>query len=193
MKLSDLLTGLAPLDRAHGAIEARRHADSRKVKRGDVFVAVPGTKADGFPSPRRRAAAPRRVGERDRRSCRRARFVQVDNAGGRSRCWRRDSIRASRGDRGGDRHQRQDLGRGLHPADLGGARHRGRQRRHHRRRDAEARGLRLADHARSGRPASHAVELAGEGVTHLAIEASSHGLDQHRSTACASRRRASPI
>ena len=36
-------------------------------------------------------------------------------------------------------------------------------------------------------------ELAGEGVTHLAIEASSHGLDQHVSTAYAWRRAPSPI
>jgi UDP-N-acetylmuramoyl-L-alanyl-D-glutamate--2,6-diaminopimelate ligase len=45
---------------------------------------------------------------------------------------------------------------------------------------AEARGLRLADHAGSDRAASQLDEIAGEGVTHLAFEASSHGLDQHR-------------
>jgi UDP-N-acetylmuramoyl-L-alanyl-D-glutamate--2,6-diaminopimelate ligase len=49
MKLSDLLTGLAPLDARTGALDAAGvTADSRKVKRGDVFVAVPGTKADGL-------------------------------------------------------------------------------------------------------------------------------------------------
>ena len=47
MKLSDLLTGLAPLDARTGALDAAGvTADSRKVKRGDVFVAVPGTKTD---------------------------------------------------------------------------------------------------------------------------------------------------
>src|ERR1700704_401076 len=49
MKFSELLTGLASLDPRTGAIDAAGvTADSRKVKRGDVFVAVPGTKADGL-------------------------------------------------------------------------------------------------------------------------------------------------
>jgi len=49
MKLSELFTGLASLYARSGAIEATGvTADSRKVKRGDVFVAVPGTKADGL-------------------------------------------------------------------------------------------------------------------------------------------------
>src|SRR5213076_267241 len=49
MKLSELLTGLASLDARTGALVAAGvTADSRKVKRGDVFVAVPGTKADGL-------------------------------------------------------------------------------------------------------------------------------------------------
>jgi len=49
MTLSELLTGLASLDPRTGAIDAAGvTADSRKVKRGDVFVAVPGTKADGL-------------------------------------------------------------------------------------------------------------------------------------------------
>ena len=44
MTLSDLLTGLAPLDARTGAIAAKGvTSDSRKVQRGDVFVAVPGT------------------------------------------------------------------------------------------------------------------------------------------------------
>ena len=49
MKLSDLLTGLAPLDARTGAVEVTGVTmDSRKVKRGDVFVAVPGTRTDGL-------------------------------------------------------------------------------------------------------------------------------------------------
>jgi UDP-N-acetylmuramoyl-L-alanyl-D-glutamate--2,6-diaminopimelate ligase len=49
MTLSELLTGLALLDPPTGAVEATGvTADSRKVKRGDVFVAVAGTKADGL-------------------------------------------------------------------------------------------------------------------------------------------------
>src|SRR3954468_12779545 len=58
MKLSDLLTDLATLDARIGAIEAAGvTADSRKVKPGDVFVAVPGTKADGLAFAARAAAA----------------------------------------------------------------------------------------------------------------------------------------
>ena len=58
MKLSELLTGLASLDARTGAIEAAGvTADSRKVKRGDVFVAVPGTKADGLAFAAQAAAA----------------------------------------------------------------------------------------------------------------------------------------
>jgi UDP-N-acetylmuramoyl-L-alanyl-D-glutamate--2,6-diaminopimelate ligase len=49
MKLSDLLSDSAVLDARLGAIEATGiTADSRAVTRGDVFVAVPGTKADGL-------------------------------------------------------------------------------------------------------------------------------------------------
>jgi UDP-N-acetylmuramoyl-L-alanyl-D-glutamate--2,6-diaminopimelate ligase len=49
MKLSDLLTDQASLDARTGAIEVTGiTADSRAVKRGFVFVAVPGTKADGM-------------------------------------------------------------------------------------------------------------------------------------------------
>ena len=47
MKLSDLLTGLARPDARTGAVEAAGvTSDSRKVKRGDIFVAVPGTKSE---------------------------------------------------------------------------------------------------------------------------------------------------
>src|SRR5262249_26887192 len=67
MKLSELLTGSAKLDPALGVIEVGGvTADSRKVGRGDVFVAVPGTKADGlqFAAPAAKAGATVIVGER---------------------------------------------------------------------------------------------------------------------------------
>ena len=95
--------------------------------------------------------------------------------------WRqRGFFRASRTYRGGDRHQRQDLGRRLYPPDLGRPR-----------RSAASigtvglvsptkRNLRLAHHAGSGCAAPLLHDLAGQGITHLALEASSHGLDQHR-------------
>jgi UDP-N-acetylmuramoyl-L-alanyl-D-glutamate--2,6-diaminopimelate ligase len=49
MKLADLLTDSVKLDARAGAIEvAAITADSRAVTRGAVFVAVPGNKADGL-------------------------------------------------------------------------------------------------------------------------------------------------
>ncbi|MES1155422.1 MAG: Mur ligase domain-containing protein, partial [Pseudorhodoplanes sp.] len=48
MKLSDLVTDLAARDpRLAALVITGVTADSRKVKKGDLFVAVPGTKADG--------------------------------------------------------------------------------------------------------------------------------------------------
>ena len=109
-------------------------------------------------------------------------FVQVGNA------RRALALAAARffprqpdDDRGGHRHQRQDLGRRLHPPDLGGARRR--------RPRASAPSALVAPkrevYGSLTTPDPVALhrtldELAGEGVTHLAIEASSHGLDQHR-------------
>ena len=101
MKLSELLTGLAPLDPRTGAIEATGvTADSRKVKRGDVFVAVPGTKADGLAY---RGAGSRGGRRRDRRRGQSARAAagrrcssKSTTPGGRCRCWPREFIRGSR-------------------------------------------------------------------------------------------------
>ena len=87
---------------------------------------------------------------------------------------------AAEDDSRGDRHQRQDLGRRLHSPDLGSARH-----------TAASLGT-----SASSRPASSAraalttpdpvtlhrelAELARAGIDHVALEASSHGLDQFR-------------
>ncbi len=176
---------------AAGAIEVLTRSitgrvDSRAVKPGDVFVALPGSKADGarFIDAGRRG---RRGGDRGRASaaarclpaCRSSRVAM---RAARWRLRRRGSIRASpatiaavTGTSG------KTSVAAFTRADLGGARPRSGQHRHHRRGVAEARGLRLADHARSGRAASRSsTSWRGEGVTHLALEASSHGLDQHR-------------
>jgi UDP-N-acetylmuramoyl-L-alanyl-D-glutamate--2,6-diaminopimelate ligase len=49
MKLGELIGRDGEFDARHGAVEiAGIVSDSRKVKRGDLFVAVPGTKADGL-------------------------------------------------------------------------------------------------------------------------------------------------
>ena len=142
MKLSDLLTGLAALDARTGAIEvAGVTADSRKVKRGDVFVAVPGTKADGLAFAAQ-AARGRRRGDHGRGQ-------RAGAAGGRGvrqgrqraararACWRRrfyprqpQMIAAVTGTSG--KTSVAAFTRQIWAA-LG---HRGRQHRHHRRRDA---------------------------------------------------------
>ena len=84
MKLSDLLNGLASLDPQTGAIEAAGvTSDSRKVKRDDVFVAVPGTRADGisFAAQATTAGAAAIVGEGGPPTLPAgAAFVRVDNA-----------------------------------------------------------------------------------------------------------------
>ena len=49
MKLSDLIGDDGEFDARFAALDiAGIASDSRKVKRGDLFVAVPGNKADGL-------------------------------------------------------------------------------------------------------------------------------------------------
>jgi hypothetical protein len=87
----------------------------------------------------------------------------------------------ARGDCRGDRHQRQDLGCRIRPANLG-------CRRYHAAASVGTIGVvtpRREVYGSLTTPDPVALhrtlsELAGEGITHLAIEASSHGLDQHR-------------
>ena len=81
-------------------------------------------------------------------------FVRVDNARRALALWRPNSSpRQPQHHRGRHRHQRQDLGRRLHAADLDRARPPRREHRHGRRRLAARRDLRLADDARPGRAA----------------------------------------
>ncbi len=163
-------------------------ADSRAVAPGCVFFAVPGTQ--GRRPGLRRAA---RRGGRGRGGGGGARvprdlptappIVRVPDVrralalAAAARC-----IRGQPGDhRRRHRHQRQDLGRRVHPPDPRGVRPAGGEPRHHRRRRAVGRRLRLADDARPGDAARDARPTSPrEGVTHLAMEASSHGLDQRR-------------
>jgi len=82
MKLSALLSDSATLDARLAAVDASGvTADSRSVKRGDVFVAVPGTKADGmqFAAQAAAAGAAAVVGERTPASPLSVPFVQVAN------------------------------------------------------------------------------------------------------------------
>src|SRR6186997_3164750 len=185
MKLSDLLNGLGWLDPQIGEIEAAGvTSDSRKVKRGDVFVAVPGTKADGlsFAAQAAAAGAAAIVGEGGSPALPAgAAFVRVDNARRAlallaSRIYPRQpeviaAVTGTSGKTSVAAFTRQiwtELG--YEAASVGtigvvtGKR--------------EVYGsLTTPDPVDLHRTLS---ELAAEGVTHLAIEASSHGLDQHR-------------
>jgi len=161
-------------------------ADSRTVKRGDLFVAIAGSKDDGlrFVAPAVAAGAAAVMAERVAQALlpSHVAFVRVSDA------RRALALAASRfyprqpeTDRGCHRHQRQDISRGLHAPDLGRDGRGCGQHWHHRAGRARARSLWLA----SPRPDPVALhrsldELARAGVTHLALEASSHGLDQRR-------------
>ena len=159
-------------------------ADSRKVAPGDAFFALAGAKDDGLKHVadarrarrarhRRRAAA----GGAGRGRC----SSKSPTRGSRSPAPPRASIPSARDDRRRHRHQRQDLGRRLRAPDLGAA--------------SAWRPPRSAPSASSrGRCTVYGslttpdpitlhqtlARLAEAGVTHLAMEASSHGLDQKR-------------
>ncbi len=179
------MAGLAALDPRTGAIEAVGvTADSRKVRRGDVFVAVPGTKADGLSFAAQAAAggAVAIVGEGHAPALPPGvMFVQVDNARRAlsliaARIYPRQPqvIAAVTGTSGKTsvaaftRQIWQSLGyEAASVGTIGVVTPR-----------REVYGsLTTPDPVDLHRTLS---ELAGEGVTHLAIEASSHGLDQHR-------------
>jgi UDP-N-acetylmuramoyl-L-alanyl-D-glutamate--2,6-diaminopimelate ligase len=185
MKLSALLNGLALLDPQTGAIEATGvTSDSRKVKPGDIFVAVPGTKADGmaFANQAARAGAVAIVAEAAAPPLPpRAAFVPVDNARRvlallAARIYPRQpkviaAVTGTSGKTSVAAFTRQIWAAlGFAAASIGtiglvtGKR--------------EVYGsLTTPDPVDLHRTLA---ELAAEGVTHLAIEASSHGLDQHR-------------
>jgi UDP-N-acetylmuramoyl-L-alanyl-D-glutamate--2,6-diaminopimelate ligase len=186
MKLSELLTDSASLDARTGAIEVGGiTADSRAVKRGDVFVAVPGTKADGmvFAAPAATAGAAAIVGEHAPQAPlpNGAAFVPVANARralalAASRFYPKQpqviaAVTGTSGKTSVAAFTRQIwVALGHEAASLGtigvvtpkkeiyGS-------------------LTTPDPVGLHRTLS---ELANEGVTHLAMEASSHGLDQHR-------------
>ena len=185
MKLSDLLTDTAKLDARTGAIEAGGITmDSRAVKRGDVFVAVPGSKADGltFAAAAAAAGASAIVGERPPQALPAgAAFVQVPNARralalAAARFYARQptvvaAVTGTSGKTSVAAFTRQIW------AALG-----------HRAASIGTIGVVTPEREVYGSlttpdPVALAktlAELADEGVTHLAIEASSHGLDQHR-------------
>ena len=185
MTLSELLTGLAPFDPRFGAIEvAGVTADSRKVKRGDVFVAVPGTKADGvaFAAQAAAAGAAAIVGQRAPEALPPGTaFIKVDNAHRAlaliaARFYPRQpkviaAVTGTSGKTSVAAFTRQIWAAlGYEAASVGTIGVVTPKR--------EVYGsLTTPDPVALHKTLS---ELADEGITHLAIEASSHGLDQHR-------------
>jgi UDP-N-acetylmuramoyl-L-alanyl-D-glutamate--2,6-diaminopimelate ligase len=185
MKLSDLLKDSASLDAKTGAIEVSGLTmDSRKVGRGDVFVAVPGTKADGleFAAQAAAAGAAAIVGERMPRSLPGgAVFVKVGIARralalAAARFYPRQpatiaAVTGTSGKTSVAAFARQIWAALGHQAASVGTIGVVTPKR-------EVYGsLTTPDPVALHRTLS---ELASEGVTHLAIEASSHGLDQQR-------------
>ena len=182
--------------RAPAKSSDRRFGGQPRDQAGDLFVAVPGTKADGLRlSPQAvEAGAAAVVGEQaaEVAAAGDTAIVKVANApgagAGRAKIFPRQPERSPPSPAPAAR-PRSPRSR----ARSGRRWDRGRQHRHCRRRVAEGRDLRLADDARSGRSARTLDRLAGEGVTHLALEASSHGSTSIASMACGSRPAASPI
>ncbi len=184
MKLSDLLPE-ATIDSRQAAIEiAGVAADSRKIKNGFLFVAISGAKADGAHFARQAAAAgavavaaeQRPEGLPDTVT-----FVSVKNARrtfalAASKIFPRQpqtiaAVTGTSGKTSVAAFTRQIWSAlGLHAASIGTigvvspkGEHYG--------------SLTTPDPVDLHRALDHLVE---EGVTHLALEASSHGLDQHR-------------
>jgi UDP-N-acetylmuramoyl-L-alanyl-D-glutamate--2,6-diaminopimelate ligase len=187
LKLNELILGIDDLRLQSGdaAIDVRDLAlDSRRVKAGVLFAALPGSKADG----RSFVAAAAKAGA----SVILAPEGSVRGLAGRRRCrdgeeprrafasWPRASSATSRSASRCHRHGRQDLDRRIRAPlwSLEG-------------REAASLGTlgilsrKLNDPGSLTTPdpiALHRIlaQLADNGVTHLAMEASSHGLDQHR-------------
>src|SRR6476659_5261828 len=185
MTLSDLLQRLATLGARTGAIAvAGVTADSRKVKPGDVFVAVPGTKADGltFAAQAAAAGAAAIVGEGASPALPYGTpFVKVESARRAlsllaARIYPRQpkviaAVTGTSGKTSVAAFTRQIWAAlGYEAASVGTIGVVTPRR--------EVYGsLTTPDPVDLHRTLS---ELAAEGITHLAIEASSHGLDQHR-------------
>src|SRR5687768_16774067 len=185
MKLSDILVDLASVDPQTGAIEAAGvTSDSRKVKPGDIFVAVPGTKADGlaFAAQAATAGAAANVGEGGPPALPAgAAFVRVDNARRAlallaARIYPRQpkviaAVTGTSGKTSVAAFTRQIWAAlGYEAASIGTI------------------GLVTPKEESYGslttpdpiELARTLDRLAEDGITHLAMEASSHGLDQHR-------------
>ncbi len=185
MTLGELLIDSARLDAGTASIKTSGiTSDSRVVRRGDVFVALAGSKADGsaFAAQAAAAGAAAIVGEKDPASLPNgAVFVAVDNARrtlalAAARFFGRQpaviaAVTGTSGKTSVAAFTRQIWAAlGYQAASVGTVGVVTPQR--------EVYGsLTTPDPVGLHRTLA---DLAGEGITHLAIEASSHGLDQHR-------------
>jgi UDP-N-acetylmuramoyl-L-alanyl-D-glutamate--2,6-diaminopimelate ligase len=184
MKLSDLVTEAARDPRLAAVDITGVTADSRKVKAGDLFVAVPGTKADGsqFVAQALASGAAAAIAEKapDGLSAS-APFVMVPNARlalarAAARIFSRQpqiiaAITGTSGKTSVAAFTRQIWAKLGHPAASVGT--------------VGVVSPKSSVYGSLTTPDPIALhmtldQLAGEGVTHLAFEASSHGLDQFR-------------
>ena len=191
LKLNDLILGIDDLRLQSGdaAIDVRDLAlDSRRVKAGALFAALPGSKARR-PQLRRGRGEGRRVASSSRREGSTFADLPAGVAVLTAKEPRRALARLAARFFG---HQPQSIaavtGTSGKTSTVAFARQlwiarraRGGQPRHARHHLAQAERSGLPHHARSDRAASHRWRSwRTTAVTHLAMEASSHGLDQHR-------------
>ena len=125
MKLNDLLGADAITDARFAALDVRGiSADSRTIRPGDLFVAVAGAKDDGLrfaadALARGRRGRHGRTGAADA-ACRRRRLHQGRQRAAGPGAGGGEILSApAAGDRGDHRHQREDVGRRVHPPDSG--------------------------------------------------------------------------
>lgn len=184
MKLRDLLPE-AEIDARHGAIEiAGVSADSRKIKPGFLFIAIAGAKADGAHFAKQAVAAGAVAVASEQRVdglSEKVAFIQVNNARralslAAAKLYSRQpktiaAVTGTSGKTSVAAFTRQIWAAlGLPAASIGtvGV--------------VSPKGETYGSLTTPDPVELHRTldQLAGEGVTHLALEASSHGLDQHR-------------
>ena len=155
MKLSEILPADAKVATPDADVEVGGvPADSRAIKRGDVFVAIEGGKTDGlnFIGNAVAGGAVAVVAQRRPDTQLPAEIISYKLAtpGARSRSWRPVFFPSTADHRRRHRHQRQNVCRSVHASNLGGTRTSRGQHRHHWHRLASWRDLWFADDAGSG-------------------------------------------
>ena len=167
MKLRDVLPTDAAIEMRNADIDVGGvSADTRAIKRGDIFVAIAGGKADGlsFIGVAIAAGAVAVVAERvpDKPLPADDGFRESRQRAACTRAYGGEVFSPPAADDCSDhRYQRQNLGRRVHASNLDGAGTSRCQHRHHRHRVAARRNLWLADHAGPGGAAPFAGRAGG--------------------------------